>query len=163
MRLRFNQAYNSSGEDLEDDACSRTPTAAAAEVSLPVVRRARTWPELAENLVWVLSAVFIIYFGDWEVNMISLLWADARIRRAALHLGLASAILNVGVVVYTTYFLSSCPPKSSEKSEVLSSAAPLLIVLGFISFCLLSYALWPIWNVLTIPLLVTFSLMLLFL
>ncbi|ONK67065.1 uncharacterized protein A4U43_C06F15300 [Asparagus officinalis] len=75
--------------------------------------------------------------------------------KAALHLGLASAILNVGVVVYTTYFLSSCPPKSSEKSEVLSSAAPLLIVLGFISFCLLSYALWPIWNVLTIPLLFT--------
>jgi len=77
MRQRFNQGYSSSGDDLEDDACSRTP----AELSLPAVQRARTWPEAAENLVWVVSAVFIVYYGDWKANMISLLWSDERIRR----------------------------------------------------------------------------------
>lgn len=74
----FSQGYSS--EDLEEDACSSSP-AAAPEISLPAMERARTWAEVGENLVWVVSAVFIVYYGDREENMVSLLWADERIRR----------------------------------------------------------------------------------
>nr|CAN63499.1 hypothetical protein VITISV_011674 [Vitis vinifera] len=75
MRQRHSQGYASSGDDLEDDACSRqTP-------SSPAMPRARTWTEVMENILWIASAVFIIYYGDRNSNFIYLLLHDDRIRR----------------------------------------------------------------------------------
>lgn len=150
MRQRHSQGYWSGGDDLEDDASSRTPNTTPS--SAPP---ARTWTRALENFLWITSAAFAVYYGDRRSNMVSLLWSDERIRRTALHLGLVSTVVNVGLVVYTTCFPSSCPPKSYDKCEALPAAAPLLISLGFLSFCLFSYALWPIWSFLTIPLLFT--------
>ena len=75
MRQRHSQGYASSGDDLEDDACSRqTPTS-------PAMPRVRTWTEVMENALWIASAVFIIYYGDRNSNFIYLLLHDDRIRR----------------------------------------------------------------------------------
>lgn len=76
VRQRHSQGYSSGGDDLEDDACSRTTTPGSAPVP-----RARTWVEVVENVLWIASAVFIVYFGDWHSNLIYLLWHDGRIRR----------------------------------------------------------------------------------
>ncbi|XP_010250047.1 PREDICTED: transmembrane protein 128-like [Nelumbo nucifera] len=145
---RHSQGYASSGDDLEDDACSRTPSS----TPLPT---ARTWVEVLENVLWIASAAFIVYFGDRESNLIYLLWRDDRIKRIPLYLGLACIFLNFGVFVYAS--LSAWGIKKSEdKWEVMTpAAAPFVAILGLSSFCLLSFALWPIWSFLTLPLLFT--------
>lgn len=75
MRQRHSQGYASSGDDLEDDACSRSrPTS-------PTSMRKRTWIEILENFLWLASAAFIIYYGDRHSNLIYLVWHDERIRR----------------------------------------------------------------------------------
>lgn len=75
MRQRHSQGYASSGDDLEDDACSRPMS---QPLSLP---RTRTWVEILENFLWIASAVFIVYYGDRNSNLIYLLLHDDRIRR----------------------------------------------------------------------------------
>ncbi|CAL5330178.1 unnamed protein product [Camellia sinensis] len=41
----------------------------------------RRWVEIMENVLWIASAVFIIYYGDRHSNFIVILWHDDRIRR----------------------------------------------------------------------------------
>lgn len=77
MRQRHSQGYASSGDDLEDDACSRRRS------SSPPIPRVWTRVEIVENVLWLVSAVFIVYYGDRNSNMIYLLWHDDRIRRFA--------------------------------------------------------------------------------
>lgn len=76
MRQRHSQGYSSSGDELEDDACSRPRPS-----SPPCLLRGRTWIEILENFLWLASAAFIIYFGDRHSNLIYLLLHDDRIRR----------------------------------------------------------------------------------
>lgn len=149
MRQRHSQGYASSGDDLEDDACSRqTP-------SSPAMPRARTWTEVMENILWIASAVFIIYYGDRNSNFIYLLFHDDRIRRLPLYLGMLGVSLNILIFFYTSMFASGVK-KFCEKWELSSpSALPFLTLLGLVSFCLFSFALWPIWSFLTLPLLFT--------
>ncbi|KAG7984398.1 hypothetical protein I3843_04G159400 [Carya illinoinensis] len=64
----------SSGDDLEDDACSRPRPLS------PASPRSRTWIEILENFLWLASATFTIYRGDRHSNLIYLLWHDNRIR-----------------------------------------------------------------------------------
>ncbi|XP_043703615.1 transmembrane protein 128-like [Telopea speciosissima] len=147
MRQRHSQGYGSSGDDLEDDACSRFQQATSQ------IPKARTWTEVVENVLWIASAAFIIYFGDRHSNLIYLLWRDDRIRRWPLYLGLMVIVLNVGIIFYTS-LLGWGFRKSEEKLEMLApSAAPVVAVLGLLSFCLWCFALWPIWSFLTLPLL----------
>lgn len=75
MRQRHSQGYASSGDDLEDDACSRQ------RAFLPPSPPKKTWIELLENFLWLASAAFILYFGDQHSNFIYLLCHDDRIRR----------------------------------------------------------------------------------
>ncbi|KAK8698432.1 hypothetical protein V6N13_114550 [Hibiscus sabdariffa] len=149
MRQRHSQGYASGNEDLEDDACSRL------QPFSPATPRAKTWTEILENVLWVASALFIIYFGDRHSNFIYLLLHDGRIRRMPLYLGLVGTVLNVAIFFYTSTLQWSVR-RFDEKWELLSmSALPFLTLLGLVSFCLLCFALWPIWGFLTLPLLFT--------
>lgn len=149
MRQRHSQGYASGGDDLEDDACSR-PTAQS-----PSFPRTRTWVEIVENLLWLASAVFIVYYGDQRSNFIFLLLHDDRIRRMPLYLGMLGVSLNIIFFLYTSLLIWGVR-KSSEKWEISSTAAlPFITVLGLISFCLFCFALWPIWSFLTLPLVFT--------
>ncbi|CAO2841285.1 unnamed protein product [Amaranthus hypochondriacus] len=149
MRQRHSWGYASGGEDLEDDACSKPmPTP-------PSIPRAKTWIEIMENVLWIGSAVFIIYFGDWHSNLIYLLWHDDRIRRIPLYLGFGGVLLSVAYFFYTS-MLTSGVRKSSENWDILgASALPFVTLLGLTSFCLFTWALWPIWSFLTLPLVFT--------
>ncbi|KAI9191309.1 hypothetical protein LWI29_031604 [Acer saccharum] len=149
MRQRHSQGYASSGDDLEDDACSRP------QPSSPSAPRTRTWVEILENVLWIASSLFIIYFGDCRSNFIYLLCHDDRIRRLPLYLGLVCVGLNAAIFFYTSV-LAWRVRKFDEKWELSSiSALPFMTLLGLVSFCLLSFALWPIWSFLTLPLLFT--------
>ncbi|XP_016548242.1 uncharacterized protein LOC107848083 isoform X2 [Capsicum annuum] len=128
VRQRVSQGYGSSSDDLEDDACSRFVSPSHSFL------RTRTWTEILENFLWIASAVFIVYYGDRHHNMIFLMWHDDRIR----------SILALGV------------RKSYEMWEISSTAAlPFITMLGILSFLLFCYALWPIWSLLTLPLVFT--------
>ncbi|XP_039018828.1 uncharacterized protein LOC120150205 [Hibiscus syriacus] len=149
MRQRHSQGYASGNEDLEDDACSRLQPLS------PETLRTRTWTEILENMLWIASALFIIYFGDRHSNLIYLLWHDERIRRMPLYLGLIGIGLDVALFFYTS-MLSWSVRRFDEKWEFLCIIAlPFLTLLGLVSFCLLCFALWPIWSFLTLPLLFT--------
>ncbi|XP_022731318.1 uncharacterized protein LOC111285913 isoform X3 [Durio zibethinus] len=138
MRQRHSQGYASGNEDLEDDACSRLQP-----MSLETPRT-RTWTEILENVLWVGSALFIIYFGDRHYNLIYLLWHDERIRRMPLYLGLVGIGLNVAIF-FCTSMLAWRARRCDEKWELLSiTALPFLTLLGLVSFCF-SRCLWLAW------------------
>ncbi|KAL3839846.1 hypothetical protein ACJIZ3_024437 [Penstemon smallii] len=149
MRQRHSQGYASSGDDLEDDACSRT-------ISLsPSSPKTRKWIEVLENLLWIASAIFIIYFGDSHSNFVYIIWHDDRIRRIPLYVGM----IGIGLIFIFLFYTSTLAcgiRKSTENWEISStSALPFFTVLGIISFCLFCFALWPIWSFLTLPLMFT--------
>lgn len=150
VRQRHSQGYSSGGDDLEDDACSRPTTPGSAPVP-----RGRTWVEVVENVLWIASAIFIVYFGDWHSNLIYLLWHDGRIRRVPLYLGMFAVGLNLLIFLYTS-MMAWRIKRFDEKWELAGIAAlPYVTLLGLVAFCLLSFALWPVWSFLTLPLLFT--------
>lgn len=149
IRQRHSQGYASGGDDLEDDACSRHQPFSLESPSC------KTWVEVLENVLWIASAVFIVYFGDMHSNMIYILLHDARIKRMPLYMGMVGIAVNVMIIIYES-MLSWSMRRFDEKWELWSiSALPFITLLGIISFCLLSFALWPIWGFLTLPLLFT--------
>ncbi|CAL5340787.1 unnamed protein product [Camellia sinensis] len=78
MRQRHSQGYTSGSDDHEDDACSRASPQSPSSLQQKTRRR---WVEIMENVLWIASAVFIIYYGDRHSNFIVILWHDDRIRR----------------------------------------------------------------------------------
>lgn len=149
MRQRHSQGYVSSGDDLEDDACSRP---VYFSPSLP---NSRTWFDILEVFLWIASVVFIIYYGDRHSNFIYLLWHDDRVRRFPLYMGVVCVSLDLLFFFYKN-MLTSGGRSSSLKWEISSMAAlPFITMLGLISFCLFCFALWPIWSFLTLPLVFT--------
>ncbi|KAI3801862.1 hypothetical protein L1987_29979 [Smallanthus sonchifolius] len=143
MRQRYSHGYASSGDDLEDDASS------ILQLQSPDFPTTRT---LIENVVWIVSAVFIVYLGDCHSNLIYLLFHDDRIRRLQMYLGLCGIVLNV-VYVLCTGVLGLDVRKSSECLEMLTTyGLTFVTILGLVSFC---FALWPIWSFFTIPLVFT--------
>lgn len=149
MRQRHSQGYASSGDDLEDDACSVMRTSSP--------RTPRVWSriEIVENVLWLASAAFIVYYGDRKSNLIYLFWHDDRIRRLPLYVGTVGVVLNIIIFCYTSMSAWSVR-RFDEKWELASiSALPFVTLLGVISFCLFCFALWPIWSFLTLPLLFT--------
>ncbi|KAI4335753.1 hypothetical protein L6164_014364 [Bauhinia variegata] len=154
MRQRHSQGYGSSGDDLEDDACSRVRSFP------PPSPEGKTWTEILENILWIASAAFVIYFGDQNSNFIYLLLHDDRIRRLPLYLGMIAIGLNALIFIYTSILAWSVRRFDEKwglkKWEVTSiTALPFVVIFGIVSFCLFSFALWPIWNFLTLPLLFT--------
>ncbi|XP_028781409.1 transmembrane protein 128-like [Neltuma alba] len=156
MRQRHSQGYASSGDDLEDDACSRLRPFSPASFE----EERRTWIEILENFLWIASAALIVYFGDRDSNLIYLLFHDERIKRLPMYLGMIGIGLNALVFIYTSILAWSVKRFDEKwglkKWEVTSVAAlPFVTAFGLVSFCSFTFALWPIWSFLTLPLLFT--------
>ncbi|KAJ8770177.1 hypothetical protein K2173_011512 [Erythroxylum novogranatense] len=149
IRQRHSQGYASGSDDLEDDACSRLHPFSAH------TPRVQSWIEIFENVIWIASALFILYYGDRHSNLISVLWNDKRIKRWPLYLGMVGLGVNVVIFLYTSMFTWTVR-RFDEKLDLSSiPALPILTLLGLLSYCLFSFALWPIWSFLTLPLLFT--------
>ncbi|KAJ0987910.1 hypothetical protein J5N97_006266 [Dioscorea zingiberensis] len=149
IRQRHSQGYATNDEDLEDGVCLETPSS-----SMPITIRSHAWTDAFQNIIWIVSAAFIVYLGDCNMNLVSLMLWDERIKRMALYLGIVGGFLNLGLILHTVFSLkyswTSC-----DKNEASPPTAPVVVLLGFFSFCSFSYALWPIWSFLTIPLVIT--------
>ncbi|CAA6671752.1 unnamed protein product [Spirodela intermedia] len=134
-------------------------------------RPGKTWTRVLENILWIASAAFHrSTLVDWHSELIYVCdVCDDRIKRTPLYIGLASILLNVGVIWYTGVPVRSLK-KASEKLELPPSSAPLVALVGVLSFSLISYGfplppkfyyfqdllcLVPIWSFLTLPLLFT--------
>ncbi|XP_076916100.1 uncharacterized protein LOC143575686 [Bidens hawaiensis] len=144
MRQRYNNGYASSGDDLEDDASS------VLVVQSPVLTT--TWNEVFENAAWIVCAV---YLGDCQSNLVYILFHDDRIRRLHMHVGLLGVILNIVYFLYTGV-LALDVRKSSQNWEISTTfGLTFITILGLLSFCLLCFALWPIWSFFTLPLVFT--------
>ncbi|KAJ1691267.1 hypothetical protein LUZ63_015422 [Rhynchospora breviuscula] len=136
---------------------------------LVVIRRAQTTKEAIEDLLWVVLAIFIVYLGDCQTNLVSILVWDPRIHRRAVLLGLFGASFNVGSILYSVVSSSSrqkfrdkhelpnieAPEFMGEKPEIFLKITRSLVLMGISTFCLLLYALWPIWSFLSILLLIS--------
>ncbi|CAN1170090.1 hypothetical protein LINPERHAP2_LOCUS28780 [Linum perenne] len=82
VRQRHSQGgYGSSSDDLEDDACSRP----RQNYFIPTPPRPRSWMVIVENMVWIASAIFVVYYGDRHSNFVYLLWHDGRVRSYEAH------------------------------------------------------------------------------
>lgn len=66
MTRRHKQGSFSESEDLE----ANTP---------PRIFQPGKWNVV--DLLWFASAAFILYMGDWNSNLISVMWKDERIKR----------------------------------------------------------------------------------
>ncbi|XP_068652748.1 uncharacterized protein [Aristolochia californica] len=148
IRQRYSNGYASSGDELEDGMLSRTPTS-------PAVPKPRTWTEVIENVLWMTSAVFIIYLGDRHSNLVHVLWLDDRIRRLPLYFGFVGILLNIGIILYSVFFSREIKKADDRWVPLPPSLAPVVTLVGILSFFLFSFALWPIWSFLTLPLLVS--------
>lgn len=151
VRQRYNASgYSSSGgEDLEDDASGPSVD------YRPQSSRLNGWCQRLETLVWLASAVFIIYCGDLRSNFFTLLLRDERIKRTALNLGLLCVACNIGIFLYLSFWVKDMA-KVDDRWDILAPAAiPTATVIGLLAFFLFCLALWPIWSFLTLPLLFT--------
>ncbi|XP_047323986.1 uncharacterized protein LOC124927586 [Impatiens glandulifera] len=155
VRQRHSYGYSSGGEELdeEDDACSRF------RPQPPFIQLTRSWTEIIENLLWIVSAIFIFYYGDGNSNFFYLLWHDHRIKRIVLYIGMGGISLNSMLILYMS-MVAWKVSKCGEKWDIISNSSsgvglPFIAFIGVTSFCLLSFALWPIWSLLTLPLLFT--------
>lgn len=155
---RLNQdLYDPSDEELEQAVSSKDL------VSIQVYLRPRNFFESVAHILWIASALFIIYMGDRNSNFIHLFWEDKRINRSwsrshlpcillmytyntincwcycfkyriPLYLGSLVVVLNMGVIVYNV-ILTCYKRRTNDILEALSpSFAPFLILLGFLSF-----------------------------
>lgn len=77
IRQRYNQGYASNDEDAEDGACSETSSYSSMHITL----RPHTWTDIFQNIIWIVSASFIVYLGDCNTNLVSILLWDERIKR----------------------------------------------------------------------------------
>ncbi|KAH7290544.1 hypothetical protein KP509_30G053100 [Ceratopteris richardii] len=110
----------------------------------------------AEDALWLASAFFILFYGDFRSNFFSLLASDPRISRVPLFYGMGCLLINcmmmlLVLLAYPLLQRSRWKNYGEYFSAVISST---FILIGIAAFFMLSMALWPVWHVLTFPLLV---------
>lgn len=101
VRQRHSQGFSfaSSSDDLEDDACSRVRPPA------PSSPRGWTKVEIVENILWLVSATFIVYYGDGYSNLFYLLLYDDRIQRYKIFLDCSKLTLFFLLVMVFCLFI----------------------------------------------------------
>ncbi|CAM6027781.1 unnamed protein product [Sphagnum balticum] len=113
------------------------------------------WQRRFENFLWIAAATFAIYYGDSEKHLFHVLFYDPRIRRIPFNLGLVCLAINAVIFAYLAVWLRHII-KTEEKWELIAPAAiPSATLIGLTACLLFSIALWPIWGILTLPLLFT--------
>lgn len=125
------------------------------DIPPPSSRSFALWRHRLENLLWIASAAFIIYYGDFRSNLIALLVSDARIRRTPFNLGLACVVVDLSICLYLVFRLRFTDRMEERLEIVAPGAIPAATMIGLAAYILFSVALWPIWSFLTLPMLFT--------
>eukprot|EP00250_Pteridium_aquilinum_P006589 c16478_g1_i2 orf=540-1193(-) len=130
---------------------SCTSTASASSIA-PQSQPRISWRHRVEDCLWLASAFFILYYGDFHSDFFTLLANDARVHRTPLHMGLACLMLDCCMVMLYIALSLQAQEKSRLQAPGVIQAVTML---GSLAFILMSIALWPIWSFLTIPMLFT--------
>lgn len=113
------------------------------------------WRTLAENILWLAAALFILVYGDSRTDFLTLIFTDPRIRRLPFNLALACLVVNTGIFLYLAIWLRHVFKNSANWDVVAPHAIPTATIVGVVATFLFSLALWPVWSFLTLPLLFT--------
>ncbi|KAH7278388.1 hypothetical protein KP509_38G039000 [Ceratopteris richardii] len=113
------------------------------------------WRHKLESFLWIASAAFIIYYGDFRTNFLFLLATDSRIHRLSFNSGMICFMLNALIMLYCAYRLHKCDKVQDKLTIVGQGTISVATILGVMTFTLFAHAFWPIWRFLTIPMLVT--------
>lgn len=70
MTQRQEQGSFSVSEDLKENVHTSFRTT-----------QSEKWILVMQDVLWVASIAFIVYMGDWNSNLIHVLWKDERIKR----------------------------------------------------------------------------------
>lgn len=139
--LSFSHCMKSAASDSDADAISSRS------------QRWVSWRQKAEDCLWLASALFILYFGDFRSNFFTLLANDVRVWRPPFHMGLGCLLLDSCMVMLAMAI--DVQGQGARGQLQAPSVIQAVTLIGSLAFILISVALWPIWNVLTVPMLFT--------
>lgn len=162
------QRYSSSQVEVESQQQQQLGLPHVAEHTLDYIHLYRTlssssshcdtsWRRNLESCLWIASAAFIVYCGDFHTNLVVLLATDSRVHRVPLNLGVTCFIMDIAILLYLVFKVHNVS-KSEDKDKlviVAPGAVPAATILGVTAFVLFCCALWPIWRFLTLPMLFT--------
>jgi len=102
------------------------------------------------QVLWILGALFLIYFGNGSADLVNLMFRDVRVIGWA-RAGWAACFLgNVGIYIYVSWILWAVHKREVDYEEVPWSL-PVATVLGFGATGFFCIALWPVFHILVFP------------
>ncbi|KAK2166440.1 hypothetical protein LSH36_39g10033 [Paralvinella palmiformis] len=116
------------------------------------LRVKRESPYSVENILWLISSIAVFYYADFARAMLY----DPDVRRSWFYIGLVLMGLTCAIAFFLIVYLSWIKKMSTDDWELQYPAAIPVATASFAfgSFCV-TIGLWPVWGVLTIPILFT--------
>ncbi|CAI5512227.1 unnamed protein product [Closterium sp. Naga37s-1] len=112
--------------------------------------RKRTW---VENTIYLLLGCVVLYLGDGSVHFLDVLFRDPRIRWRPLQAAAACAAVNIGIYLYAAVFLRLFRRDTRSYHQSAPGAVAAATAVGLAAYILCSIAFWPVWGILTLPIL----------
>lgn len=106
-----------------------------------------------EILAWLAACTFLLYFGDSHHNCFHILLHNARIHLQPLLVGYLCLAVGGCIYLYLAVWCRHVARDRRSFDILAPGAVPTAILLGIGAFILFTYALWPVWGVLTLPIL----------
>jgi len=107
----------------------------------------------AQQVLWAAGAAFVLYFGNGDSDLASLLLHDPRVRGWARNAWAACFLANVVIYLYVAWVLYFVRGQVVEFEEVPWSI-PVATAVGVGSMVFFCLALWPVFGILTVPIFV---------
>ncbi|GJP43969.1 hypothetical protein CLOM_g3367 [Closterium sp. NIES-68] len=112
--------------------------------------RKRSWQE---NAIYLLLGGVVLYLGDGSVHFLDVLFRDPRIRWRPLQAAAACVAVNVAIYLYAAVFLRLLRKDTRSYHQSAPAALAVATAVGLAAYVLCSIAFWPVWGILTLPIL----------
>ncbi|KAK7110941.1 transmembrane protein 128-like [Littorina saxatilis] len=104
----------------------------------------------AQNILWLVSSIAVFHFTEFHL----VLWYDTRINRLWFNVGAGLMAVTVAIALFMIFWLSLVKKVKSDDWEKRHPAAIPVATASFIlGFLSLLKGLWPVWGLLTPPIL----------
>lgn len=95
--------------------------------------------------IWVLAAVFIVYYSNFFLQI----WANEKVNSLFLSIALVAFGVFISMTLYAAFVMANF-----EDVEVVAPRfIPITSMAGFISYNSIMIAMWPVWGWFTFPIL----------
>eukprot|EP00897_Mesotaenium_endlicherianum_P001825 jgi/Mesen1/1670/ME000136S00554 len=106
-----------------------------------------------ESIAWLVACLCVVYYGDSKSNLVHLLLHDRRIHQQPFFVACLCVLVNTCIFLYLGVWVRHVMRNQGDFNIVAPGAIPTATILGFFSFFLFVYSLWPIFSILALPLL----------